>query len=64
VAQFLRSNLTTIFGSKPRVSDLVDRKSTLVAVIPAEAGIQAVLSSNSNRTWMPAFAGMTNFHFA
>jgi hypothetical protein len=42
VAQFLRSNLTTIFGSKPRVSDLVDRKSTLVAVIPAKAEIQAV----------------------
>jgi hypothetical protein len=29
-------------GSKPRGSELVDWKSTLIPVIPAEAGIQAV----------------------
>jgi len=29
-------------GSKPRGSEFVDWKSTLISVIPAEAGIQAV----------------------
>jgi hypothetical protein len=42
----------------------VDWKPTLVSVIPAEAGIQAVLELEAKRTWMPAFAGMTKFHFA
>ena len=43
-------------------SELVDWKST--PVIPAQAGIQAVFALELKRTWMPAFAGMTNFHFA
>jgi len=29
------------------------------ALMPAQAGIQA-LASKESRTWMPAFAGMTN----
>jgi hypothetical protein len=43
---------------------LVDYKSTLSPVIPAEAGIQAVFERELKRTWMPAFAGMTNFYYA
>jgi hypothetical protein len=42
----------------------VDWKSTLVSVILAEAGIQAVFELGPKRTWMQAFAGMTNSHFA
>jgi hypothetical protein len=41
----------------------IDRK-LLFPVIPAQAGIQAPSCLNRKRTWMPAFAGMTNFHFA
>jgi len=37
-----KRNLTTL-DSKPRGSEFVDWKSTFVSVIPAEAGIQAVL---------------------
>jgi len=33
----------TVPGSKPGGSEFADRKSTLISVIPAEAGIQAVL---------------------
>ena len=57
-------NKLTTLGSKPRGSELVDWKSILVPGIPAEAGIQAVFALELKRTWMPAFAGMTNFHFA
>ena len=41
-----------------------DWKSILVPVIPAHAGIQSLLSPTPEPTWMPAFAGMTNFLFA
>jgi len=40
----------------------VDWKSTRISVIPAHAGIQAISCVNRIRTWMPAFAGMTNYH--
>jgi hypothetical protein len=34
------------------------------ALIPAQAGIQAFSYFIRGRTWMPAFAGMTELHFA
>lgn len=38
---------------------MIDWKSTLVFVIPAKPETRRFLTSNSNRTWMLAFAGMT-----
>jgi hypothetical protein len=39
--------------------NFLDWGSTLISVIPAHAGIQAVSYWNRKQTWMPAFAGMT-----
>jgi hypothetical protein len=38
------------------------RSANSFSVIPAEAGIQAILGIK--KTWMPVFAGMTIFYFA
>jgi hypothetical protein len=42
--------------------EFVDWKSTLVSVIPADAGIQAVFELEPKRTLMPVFTGMTTTH--
>jgi hypothetical protein len=51
-------------GSKPRGSEFVAWKSTLFPSFRRKPESRRFWDLRRKRTWVPAFAGMTNFHFA